>query len=466
MIKILKGKNIITCGNGDSRMVLDYDANVIYQYHDMCDIKAVYEQGQWHLTERPDSSRGGWGTYSSGNINGDSKHSNAIELLRAINAKATVYNIPAFFDEQEYQVYLKTLTKVERINKTAKILKIGHNFNTTFIKIKGKSIYSNYSPNIGKSKGLNPLTTIEKMTKACEVFLTRKGKTVKLTDYTISTNIIKQGKTIVAFYDTQGQLFMNSQVLTITNFEHAFLGGQSIIQDTIRPKATYNIPFNVLESANLLLNETNVLDTGPTSTHTLNSGQTRHFTGALLLENAGRKFLMDLDQIEIKNKLFNVFFVEVSEDVNTINEAYVSMKPDSVKRAESVGTEVKRQGEWFFIKTDKTIQLVKDDILTWAREDKQGPRLESFDIAHGKGRPNSLYKPLGFDTEYNDLVCGMVTHSGREHAPLSLGVFDGSKELNAMPPYSADKTKLFTFNLWQVVPNTTIGNFTITGDVD
>lgn len=467
MIKVIKSKNIVTCGNGNHRIVLDYDANVIYQYHDITNIKAVYEQGQWHLTERPDSNRSGWGTHSSGDTIGDSIHSNAIELLRAIDAKATVYNIPTFFDENEYQVYLKTLAKVDRINKTAKALKINHSFNTTFKKIIGKSMYTwASSKSKGKSKGLNPLITINKITEACKVFLNRKGKTIKVANYIISKNSIKQYETTVAFYDSQNQLFMNSQVLTITNFERAFLGGQSIIQDIIRPQAKYNIPFNVLESANLLLSKTNVIDTGPESTHTVN-GESRHFTGALLLENMGRKFLMDLDQIEIQHKLFNIFFVEVSKDVNTINEAYVSMKPDSVKQAESVGIKVERQGEWFFIKTDKSIQVTKKNILQWAEATNKGPRLESFDIAHGKGRPNHLYKPLDFGPEYNELVCGMVTHSGREHEPLSLGIFNESNdELNKMPSYSDNKDELYTFNLWQVVPNTTIGSFTITGDVD
>lgn len=253
---------------------------------------------------------------------------------------------------------------------------------------------------------------------------------------------------------------MNSQVLSISKFEDNFMGKQSLIQKSVREIAKYSIPFNVLASAGLKLEETRVLENGSEQDFELRN-ETRHFTGALLLENAGRKFFMDIDRIEIKNKLFNVFFVEVDSAVKSIAEAYESMKPQSVRDAEAAGIEVKRQGEWFFIATEHTVRVQTLNVFSgdwYVQRANVAPTqyVNKANVSHGKGRPNSLFRPFGFG-ELDTLVCGTVSHSGREHADLDLGQDEETSSGNG------DFT---TFRLWKLVPNTTVSNFTIEGEVD
>ncbi len=176
------------------------------------------------------------------------------------------------------------------------------------------------------------------------------------------------------------------------------------------------------------------------------------------MENSGRKFLMDIDREEIQHGIFNAFFVEVNSNVNSISQAYDSMKPQVVKDAEEKGIEVRRQGEWFFIKTEETLKI-KDDLVyssTWSldrEETKPKQYLLHSNVSHGKGRPNSLLKPIGFN-ELDQYVCGVVKHSGREHKDLDLGV----KEI--------ERSEMSQYDLWILVPNTTVSNFTISGEVD
>jgi len=489
MAKVNLKHKFIEEGKASSRVVLDYEAGLIYQYHDPDQVKAVYENGSWHLTESPEyHSGGGWGQRSSGDKEGHDTHYNAVNLLRAIEAEALVYNIPYFYDEKEYQDYLKGAEKARKLSDAAKKLGVSSGFEYKFKELKAKDALERYSywsekpkkkKRINKGKGINPIESVEKMEKACRVFLDRKGKAINVAGYSISRDEVSQGDTVVAFYDSKGDIFMNSQVLSLTSFERSFLGGRSMVQDQVRKASKFNIPFNVLASANLKLSETKVLEQGPESEHEIKVDaygsklETRHFTGALLLENNGRKFLMDIDRIEIEHKIFNVFFVEVDSKAKSIEEAYESMKPKEVKEAENQGIEVKRQGEWFFIKTDKSVEINDSQVHIWSpsEEDKgfKKPRLERFDIAHGKGRPNQLYKPVNFDG-LEDLVCGVVSHTGREHKDLCLGITDleSNETQDSMPrrSYSEEEAKSYKFDLWRVVPNTTIGNFTITGDVD
>ena len=233
------------------------------------------------------------------------------------------------------------------------------------------------------------------------------------------------------------------------------MGGQSLIQAEVRKLSKYNIPFNILESAGLKLSETIVMEQGPEEDFQLRN-EVRHFTGALLLSNADRVFLMDIDRQEIKHQIFNAFFVEVSAHVKSISQAYESMKPQAVLDAEKAGTEVLRQGEWFFIATGKTLKVRSEKVLRWDRTTEERQVVLRHDISHGKGRPNSLYKPVGFG-DLDQYVCGTVEHSGREHKPLDLGQEEETSSGNG------DFT---TFKLWTVVGNTTVSNFTIKGDID
>lgn len=483
--KYLKKHGVLTAGAGQGRMVLDYDAKVIYAYHDPSYVKSIYEAGKWHLTKQSDYSRGAYGSYSTGNFDGYSRHTNAKALINLIGGGGVRYNVPSFPDKKEWDTYLTTNAKFIKLQASAKALNQSIDLNFELQDLKPKTLYSRFGHGKSYGRGVNPVTYMNKLQKGIDLFIKGAGQNILLANYAFNKNVIMIGNKRVCFRDKKGQIFMNSELLQGADLELKLNDGQSEVQKQIRKIAKYHIPFNVLADANLKLAETTILEQGPESTHTIKSGygktERRHFTGALLLENKGRKFLMDIDRIEIEHQLFNAFFVEVSSECKSILNAYESMKPESVKLAESQGLKVKRQGEWFFIPTGKTLEMIGSSIHTWKPEDEEAlkPHLERFDISHGKGRPNQLYKPVNFGAEFDDLVCGVVSHTGREHTDLCLGIIqltEGNgveetilskpKTLTGMPGNYGANARHFLFQLFKVIGNTTIGNFTITGDID
>lgn len=455
----------ISCGGGDRRAVLDYESNLVYQYTDPSNVLAYYESGLgWIIRDQPYYSTGGWGNPATGDGDGYYKISNAASLIKAIGGKLYEVNSMEFLTSAEVKELSQSINSHNAIAKKQNALatRLGK-YHTKIEELPQLENYRLKLLNNSKTpKGLDAIKTVLKYDTALETFITGKGKALVVDTYIIKPNAVYQGDITVAFRDAKGDVFLNSMVLKTTKFEQDFLGNQSIIQGKLREIAKYSIPFNVLASAGLDLSETLILEQGPESTHQIkkdtygSSMVERHFTGALLLENNGRKFLMDIDRLEITHGIFNAFFVEVDKSVKTIVEAYESMKPESVKLAEAEGLDVKRQGEWFFIPTDKTLTVKPDQVLQWDRDEKATKVILRHNIAHGKGRPNTLFKPKGFG-KLDELVCGIVSHSGREHKDLDLGVDE--IEVNG-------DVESKTFKLWKVVPNTTVSNFTITGDID
>lgn len=462
--KLMLKDGVLSKGGGVRRVILCYDSGLCYQYSNPENVTAIFQPGMgWIVRERPRYYAGGWGNAGTGDADGHYLIINTQELIDSIGAARYSINQTKFLTNQELKEINAGIAKnnklIQELNKIAK--KLGRHENEDLAKF--ESMKTSQDTFSDSPKGVDAIAIAKQYDVALKTFLDGKGRPSKIDAYSISKNLVVQSdknqKTTVAFRDGSGQVFMNSQVLKISKFEESFMGGQSLIQKSIRGIAKYSIPFNVLESADLKFSETKVLEQGPESTHTakVNNWESktveRHFTGALLLENAGRKFLMDIDRVEIEHQIFNAFFVEVSSSVKSIAEAYESMKPQVVRDAEAKGIEVKRQGEWFFIATDKTVTLEDNHIQTWKNSDLE-KQVHGFDVAHGKGRPNRLFKPVGFG-DLDQLVCGTVTHSGREHAPLDLGQQSSGKD-----------GELITLKLWELVGNTTVSNFTITGDVD
>jgi hypothetical protein len=477
--KILSKQGVITLGSGQNRVVLDREACLGYAYHNPEKVLAYYEPFKgWIVTKRPYYSSGGWGNSSKGDSEGYHQSINMRELLRSVDATILELNSEDFFTNKQARELNKAIAKHNKLAKKQNALVSKITNRNVQVETLNRIVPFKLEPiSKGKSlRGLDAIKTAKVFTDALQTFIKGSGKTVKVEAYTIKPNLVIQNFTnvayssntntdkitkgfkTVAFRDSQGNIYMNSELLTISDFERKFLGGQSLIQQNIRTISKYNIPFNVLDSAGLKLSETRVLEQGPESDHDIkvntygDKTEKRHFTGALLLENSGRKFLMDIDRNEIKFGIFNAFFVEVDSSVNTIEQAYDSMVPSVVKTAIKSGLDVKRQGEWFFIPTNETLTLTPDKVLNWDRDQKATKVFLKHNISHGKGRPNSLYKPVGYGA-LDNLVGGMVTHSGREHKDLDLGKTENT-----------DGTE--TYKLWQVVGNTTVGNFTITGDID
>lgn len=481
-------ENVLKSTSGGVKLALCYELGLIHETDDLTKIHGFYSEMKrgWIIRERGYYSTGGWGAGSSGDRDGHYIQSNALELLQTIEAKVYVTNAPNVSDLSQIEQMQKRTDKIILLKKNAK--KLGLNpdlsdFEETGLKIKpyGGRYDSEKTSGLNSGRGFNPEETVKKYDEAMNVFLNAKGKKTKVDVYTIEANVIKSGNTLVAFRTKDKKIILNSQRLQCSRFETKVLGGQSIIQKKIREIADLSIPLNVLESAKLKLSETRVIEQGPQEEFNTNSGP-QHFTGSLLLENNGRKFLMDLDRREIQHGIWNPFFCEVNKKSKSVVEAYDSMMPDEVKQAIKDGIETERQGEWFFINTGKTLKVTEDEIFMWASKDdlyKFG--VMASKISHGKGRPNSLYIVQNSkDTTLNGLACGIVSHSGREHKDLCLGgvynyvaeEFSGAAPRIESQDFSKDASmgisdfESLELKLWRVVANTTVSNFTIEGNVD
>lgn len=473
MKKLLQREKVLTCGRGYRRAVLCYDSGLVYQYDDPSNITAqyVHELKGWVKLQPIHYNSGGWGRSASGPVDESILLSNTYSLLHSIDAKIYTLNQDSWVSAKDVITYNK---KAEKQNRDMRRMaeKYQQSFNE-FPKLEPIKISFDKS---GTDKGLDVFTAIEKMKKAIDVFISGKGKQTRALNYHISKDLVIQDDITVAYRAKNGDIVMNSQVLNLTPFERAFLNSESIIQNEIKSRAKINIPFNVLESAGLKLNETKIIEQGPEETFTI-QGQKRHFTGYVLLENHNRKFFMDIDRIEIQHGIFNVFFVEVDSSVKNKNEAYESMKPEAVKLAEKMKVEYKRQGEWFFLPTGKKTQVKEKNIFNRILRPEENLKykdeitLQQFQISHGKGRPNTLFKVVINGVPQNE-VCGVVCHSGREHKPLNLGYVNTEHPKNQVDmfergySYHNQSTDLIEIDLYTVIGNTTVSNFTITGDVD
>jgi hypothetical protein len=166
--------------------------------------------------------------------------------------------------------------------------------------------------------------------------------------------------------------------------------------------------------------------------------ETVHFTGAKLFETDGVQFLFDVDRVELENKIFNPFLAKLPVLVQTIEQAYESLKPKEVIEAEAQGLKVRRQGEWFFIQSDETPD--SPNATNKILPNNKRNEWERFTLQAGQNRPN--HAAYGFKIGKTAFVSGKVEHSGREHAPIILKGW------------------------FKVIPNTAIQSFQITGDVD
>ena len=299
-------------------------------------------------------------------------------------------------------------------------------------------------------------------------------KFVKEESNEIARKIIVDGKPI---------LLGNSSILPLVGRIVAYGSerlnrSETAIQREMASQGFTMIPFSVFVEAKLNLDKYKLIDRGNecdvvvtvekdgnhlSDWNPIEVDESRHFTGASLFEVDGQVYLFDIDQNEIKYKIFNPFLATIKGKPKTISEAYAMLKPKEVVQAEKKGLTVLRQGEWFFIKTkapkvrklsDKEklvilgVQRFNDvaSIIGVKKDEKKANKLlegipKQGNIQAGTSRPNTVQRLLKQGkTTY---ASGLVKHSGREHKDLNLGK-----------------------DWYKVVPNTSIKNFTITGDID
>jgi hypothetical protein len=229
-------------------------------------------------------------------------------------------------------------------------------------------------------------------------------------------------------------------------------------------KGYFNIPFTVFKEANLDITKFTLIEKAAEEDvvvtvvdrydyelgKQLYKDEKRHFTGASLFEVDGKQYLFDIDRVEIGNKIFNPFLATLKVKCKTIKEAYQSLKPEEVLKAEKKKLKVLRQGEWFFIPIKKAPKLpvwTRKDLLTavngtWSEQQAvKAKYATALSLKAGNSRPNTCTK--GMTIKGVAYCSGKVSHTGREHKDLILGK-----------------------KWYKAVPNTSVANFTISGDID
>lgn len=228
--------------------------------------------------------------------------------------------------------------------------------------------------------------------------------------------------------------------------------GQNSVQKAFEKMGVPMLPFTAFTQSGLKITETEIVSQAKAETVKREIKRDRkgkqtfaniHFTGATLFKNKNEFFLFDIDREEIKHGIFNPFIVHLPKKSSSISEAYDSLIPNEVRKAMRMGSEIKRQGEHFFIKLYKPKELTAD---------LASPLFDDADFADNEKR---MFKEARLSTQGNrdhiasrfneksGLVSGIVRHEGREHADLDL-----------------------TSGWWKPVPNTAVKAFTISGDID
>lgn len=263
---------------------------------------------------------------------------------------------------------------------------------------------------------------------------------------------------VLSFYDKSGQLIVNAREFR-GNSQDVYLevpDSMLLEQYYLRKIAKKSIllPLNVFEAAQLNLAETEIVERGPEEK--ING---RHFAGAMLLKNKENYFLFDVDRNEVKHGIFNAFLSKLPRACSSIVDAYDSLKPEAVKQAELAGIEVKRQGEWFLIKRpDKfeTCSPLNNWQGTTGTFKGEQIRVTLGEVRQGNSRPNRVHL-IKYGSE--NIGLGEISHTGREHKTLDLGKTTFRKEGDTMNQWSR-------YDTWTIIPNNSVGNFTIEGNVD
>jgi hypothetical protein len=285
------------------------------------------------------------------------------------------------------------------------------------------------------------------------------GKSVQVYADTLAVRIEQDGQDFV-IGNSSGLRFVGARMAWGSRQRPR---GEQKVQRLLAAKVPM-LPFSVFEQAKLDITKTRILERGQAETvkrkakkYDASKGknvtfmESVHFTGASLFDVEGTQFLFDIDREEIKHGIFNPFLVKLPKKVKTIAEAYESLKPAEVLRAEKAGLKVQRQGEWFFIPvkgrhTPDKWKTEEETNFRWAQVLQKNGKwrdavvgdVKRLELRAGPNRPNEA--EMGIAAK--QLVKGRISHSGREHRDIVLETWH------------------------KAVPNTATESFTITGDID
>lgn len=157
--------------------------------------------------------------------------------------------------------------------------------------------------------------------------------------------------------------FVNADRYSVTTSKH-----QSYVQRYVPASRKIEIPFSALESAGIRIEDIEVVDKESSRyvevpTKNKDTGEMEmkpmHLMGSTLFKldtefSGERYFLSGID--ETAKDLWNGFFLtELVGKVDTIEEAYASMKPEVVQDFERCGYTIRRQGEYFFVEVQDSL---------------------------------------------------------------------------------------------------------------
>jgi hypothetical protein len=261
------------------------------------------------------------------------------------------------------------------------------------------------------------------------------------------------------------------------------------------------VPFNVFQQANLDIDKFQIVARNESETvvrdvpnpkfdryeaqtvvangeeyeHPKTIEETAHFIGSQIFRIEDSYFLFDVDRNELKHKIFNPFLVQIPTAVSTVEEAYDSLMPEVVKTAIQNGKDVKRQGEWFFIPTEQNPEA---DLPQYSERELELAKLLKGRWSQEESGAMKAAKLLGFDEVELDRLSSIVPPEGAKSGELRAGnnrpnrvesfiEREGEKFVMGKISHTGREHKDIILDSWHVVyPNTAIGSFTLSGDID
>ena len=201
---------------------------------------------------------------------------------------------------------------------------------------------------------------------------------------------------------------------------------------------TYSLSGGYQFTAKDLPNSMTILDTEkdkwlPTNTYRKDGTQImNHVLGGTLFKWNDRYIFSGIDETGIGNSRY--FMTELVGEPQTVAEALEAMKPQEVKDYEAKGYEVRRQGEWFFVKCVDSIQPQNAE--------------KDYHLKGHDGDTGHHFATEGIMIEEVQFVKGIVKHEERDHKQCKL--------------YDDPKQK----GWWMAFHNVQVKSFNAFGNVD
>lgn len=248
-----------------------------------------------------------------------------------------------------------------------------------------------------------------------------------------------------------GMYLVNADTYSPTTSKH-----QCYVRRNIPKTRQILIPFSSLRNAGIPYKEVEVLDAeGDREVFTgmyvdRETGETKeryqHLMGATLFTYNNRYFLSGID--ETAKDLWKGFFLtELVSPVLYVCEAYDALKPLAVQFAENKQMDVKRQGEFFFIKVEEETVLQK-----LKAAEKSGEVMSKVHLAHEKGDKN---RSAGFE------------FSQSRHVVTKYVIIDGTAYAKGTCRHKAGDHKMLKLDGWHgVFENVQVQSWSSDGRVD